>query len=149
MKVSCCEESKKEPDIRMKIPKDKLRLKSQTNETVYLTGNGVSPDPQGKPKPGWPMPLNLTKSPSLKTCNTALETVLSSAGILLSSLASLSSSQLFSAVADDPGFVDQDIFTNYVFPFENLIFEGGGNKGMAYVGALKVLEVHFNIVVIL
>ncbi|KAL3832268.1 hypothetical protein ACJMK2_023928 [Sinanodonta woodiana] len=28
----------------------------------------------------------------------------------------------------------------YQFPFENLIFEGGGNKGLAYCGAIKVLE---------
>ncbi|CAL1546595.1 unnamed protein product [Lymnaea stagnalis] len=28
----------------------------------------------------------------------------------------------------------------YRFPFENLIFEGGGNKGLAYVGCIKYLE---------
>lgn len=27
---------------------------------------------------------------------------------------------------------------NYKYPFENLIFEGGGNKGLAYCGAIKV-----------
>ena len=27
---------------------------------------------------------------------------------------------------------------DYVWPFENLVLEGGGSKGMAYVGALKV-----------
>lgn len=26
----------------------------------------------------------------------------------------------------------------YEFPFENLVFEGGGNKGLAYCGAVKV-----------
>ena len=26
----------------------------------------------------------------------------------------------------------------YEFPFENLVFEGGGSKGIAYVGAIKV-----------
>ncbi|VFS56685.1 Patatin-like phospholipase [Leminorella grimontii] len=26
------------------------------------------------------------------------------------------------------------------YPFENLVFEGGGVKGIAYVGALEVLE---------
>ena len=26
----------------------------------------------------------------------------------------------------------------YVFPFENLVFEGGGNKGLAYCGAIRV-----------
>ena len=26
----------------------------------------------------------------------------------------------------------------YAFPFENLVFEGGGNKGLAYCGAVRV-----------
>ena len=26
----------------------------------------------------------------------------------------------------------------YEFPFENLVFEGGGNKGLAYCGAVRV-----------
>ena len=26
------------------------------------------------------------------------------------------------------------------FPFRNLVFEGGGVKGIAYVGAMKVLD---------
>ncbi|KAK3109157.1 hypothetical protein FSP39_024196 [Pinctada imbricata] len=30
--------------------------------------------------------------------------------------------------------------TDHRFPFENLIFEGGGNKGLAYCGAIRVLE---------
>lgn len=30
--------------------------------------------------------------------------------------------------------------TKYKFPFENLVFEGGGNKGLAYCGAVRVLE---------
>ncbi|XP_078685504.1 uncharacterized protein YqhO-like [Branchiostoma floridae x Branchiostoma belcheri] len=36
--------------------------------------------------------------------------------------------------------VDGSHFSKYKFPFENLVLEGGGAKGMAYVGALKVLE---------
>ena len=32
--------------------------------------------------------------------------------------------------------------TKYVFPFENLVFEGGGNKGLAYCGAVRVSSVH-------
>lgn len=28
----------------------------------------------------------------------------------------------------------------YDFPFENLVFEGGGNKGLAYCGAIQLLE---------
>ncbi|CAH1238838.1 Hypp5643 [Branchiostoma lanceolatum] len=34
---------------------------------------------------------------------------------------------------------DKD-FGNYDFPFENLVIEGGGARGVAYVGALRVLE---------
>ncbi|KAK6964897.1 hypothetical protein BgiMline_028873, partial [Biomphalaria glabrata] len=26
---------------------------------------------------------------------------------------------------------------DYNFPYENLIFEGGGNKGLAYIGCLR------------
>ena len=29
----------------------------------------------------------------------------------------------------------------YQFPFENIIFEGGGVKGLAYAGALRVSEI--------
>ncbi|XP_067650146.1 uncharacterized protein [Haliotis asinina] len=30
--------------------------------------------------------------------------------------------------------------SDYTFPFENIVFEGGGNKGLAYCGAVRVLE---------
>ena len=33
---------------------------------------------------------------------------------------------------------EEDMYRDFPFPFENLVFEGGGNKGMAYVGALQV-----------
>ncbi|CAH1271108.1 Hypp4562 [Branchiostoma lanceolatum] len=36
--------------------------------------------------------------------------------------------------------VDGTNFRQYTFPFENLVLEGGGAKGAAYVGALKILE---------
>ena len=29
-------------------------------------------------------------------------------------------------------------FENYDYPFENVVFEGGGNKGLAYCGAVRV-----------
>ena len=29
-------------------------------------------------------------------------------------------------------------FGDYVYPFENIVFEGGGNKGLAYAGAVRV-----------
>eukprot|EP00058_Branchiostoma_floridae_P009055 XP_002594543.1 hypothetical protein BRAFLDRAFT_130803 [Branchiostoma floridae] len=38
---------------------------------------------------------------------------------------------------DDPKDTD---FGNYDFPFENLVVEGGGARGVAYIGSLRVLE---------
>eukprot|EP00058_Branchiostoma_floridae_P009056 XP_002594544.1 hypothetical protein BRAFLDRAFT_104465 [Branchiostoma floridae] len=38
---------------------------------------------------------------------------------------------------DDPQDTD---FGNYDFPFENLVVEGGGARGVAYIGSLRVLE---------
>ena len=29
-------------------------------------------------------------------------------------------------------------FKKYVFPFENIVFEGGGSKGGAYAGTIRV-----------
>ena len=29
-------------------------------------------------------------------------------------------------------------YENYDYPFENVVFEGGGNKGLAYCGAVRV-----------
>ena len=60
------------------------------------------------------------------------------AGTVGSTIASSSATQLLETVADDTTVVDDDIFKNYDFPFTNLVFEGGGNKGMAYVGSLQV-----------
>lgn len=31
---------------------------------------------------------------------------------------------------------EEDVYKGYFFLFENLVFEGGGNKGMVYVGVL-------------
>ncbi len=56
----------------------------------------------------------------------------------IGSIASFSGSQLVCTVADDSESVDNDIFNNFEFPLYNLVFEGGGNKGMAYVGVLQV-----------
>ena len=35
-------------------------------------------------------------------------------------------------------------FDKYVFPFENIVFEGGGNKGLAYCGAVRVSDVTYS-----
>ena len=31
-----------------------------------------------------------------------------------------------------------NLYHQFEFPFDNLVFEGGGNKGMSYVGAIRV-----------
>ena len=31
----------------------------------------------------------------------------------------------------------------YEFPFENIVFEGGGAKGLAYVGAIQVIVYNY------
>ncbi|XP_078684596.1 uncharacterized protein YqhO-like [Branchiostoma floridae x Branchiostoma belcheri] len=40
---------------------------------------------------------------------------------------------------DDLGKIARK-YRAYNFPFENLVLEGGGAKGIAYIGAMKVLE---------
>ena len=60
----------------------------------------------------------------------------------IGSIASFSGSQLFSTIVDNSDSVDADIFNNFEFPITNLVFEGGGNKGMSYVGVLQVLYWH-------
>ncbi|GAB1601046.1 uncharacterized protein LOC115216501, partial [Argonauta hians] len=44
------------------------------------------------------------------------------------------------SIDPDPTRIELDNLTDYEYPFENLVFEGGGNKGIAYCGCLKVLE---------
>ena len=60
------------------------------------------------------------------------------AGTLGGMFGSVSSTKFLTSVQDDKRAVEEDIYKNFDFPFENLILEGGGNKGMAYVGALQV-----------
>ena len=38
---------------------------------------------------------------------------------------------------------DLDELKGYDYPFTNIVMEGGGSKGMAYVGALQVQFVEF------
>lgn len=41
----------------------------------------------------------------------------------------------------------EDLFIrSHEYPFENLVFEGGGSKGMAYVGALQVFMVYESLI---
>ena len=71
------------------------------------------------------------------------------AGTLGGMFGSVSSTKLLQTVMDDKRAVEEDIYKNFDFPFENLILEGGGNKGMAYVGALQVVVLKARIFLIL
>ena len=53
-------------------------------------------------------------------------------------LASQNGTTLIDFTSDDPLAVDYEIFMNHNFPFENIVLEGGGIKGLAYTGALMV-----------
>ena len=55
-----------------------------------------------------------------------------------SAVASENSAALLGSTTDDPHAVDYEIFRNHEFPFENIVLEGGGIKGLAYGGALMV-----------
>ena len=57
-------------------------------------------------------------------------------GALLGSIASLSASEKTERMMRNGEI--SDVVKDHDFQFENLVFEGGGNKGMAYVGALQV-----------
>ncbi len=61
------------------------------------------------------------------------------AGQITSTVGSFLGSKLIKAVnVGLSSHVDISIFSSCDYPFENLVFEGGGNKGTAYVGALQV-----------
>ncbi|XP_059145233.1 uncharacterized protein LOC131932348 [Physella acuta] len=46
----------------------------------------------------------------------------------------------FIEVTESPPKYAEILPEDFLFPFENLIFEGGGNKGLAYVGGIKYFE---------
>ncbi|KAJ7372184.1 hypothetical protein OS493_020613 [Desmophyllum pertusum] len=62
------------------------------------------------------------------------------AATLLGSVGSLQAAETTERVRRGSTSHEEDVYKGSIFPFENLVFEGGGNKGMAYVGALQVLE---------
>ncbi|XP_047136379.1 uncharacterized protein LOC100213281 isoform X1 [Hydra vulgaris] len=61
-------------------------------------------------------------------------------GVVGSLVGSSEEKKFFSSMLDNNNSIDDNVYNNYDFPFTNLVFEGGGNKGMAYAGALQVLE---------
>ena len=60
------------------------------------------------------------------------------AATLLGSVGSLKAAETTERVRRGSTSYEEDAYKGFPFPFENLVFEGGGNKGMAYVGALQV-----------
>ncbi len=59
-------------------------------------------------------------------------------GILLSNSFSLGVPSPRDTLVEEFDEVEEYIFDDCSFPFECLVFEGGGLKGMAYVGSLEV-----------
>ena len=57
-----------------------------------------------------------------------------------SAVASEKGTTLLGYTKDDPLQTDFEIFRNHEFPFENIVLEGGGIKGLAYAGALMVCK---------
>lgn len=57
---------------------------------------------------------------------------------LLVTLPNSVATSLSDTICEEVDEVEEYIFDDCNFPFTNLIFEGGGNKGMAYVGSLEV-----------
>ena len=60
------------------------------------------------------------------------------AATLLGSVGSLRAAETTEKVRRGSTSHEEAVYKGFSFPFENLVFEGGGNKGMAYVGALQV-----------
>eukprot|EP00794_Sanderia_malayensis_P003398 gene3398-3888_t len=59
---------------------------------------------------------------------------------LRDALTSVASNATANAIVQDISDeqLDEQFYKDNEFEFANLVFEGGGNKGMAYVGALEV-----------
>lgn len=75
---------------------------------------------------------------STKSTNSLDPKNLAAAATLLGSVGSLAAAETTERVGNGNTAVEEEIYAGHDFPFENLVFEGGGNKGMAYVGALQV-----------
>lgn len=69
------------------------------------------------------------------------------AATLLGSVGSLKAAETTERVRRGSTSHEEDVYKDFGFSFENLVFEGGGNKGMAYVGALQVCILMFCFVV--
>lgn len=139
---------KKKRKIHTKNSKNKkgggqtIKIQLHTNGTTNEICNTADEIDQYFLSSGTPNIQDKIKKTSSEYSKKFLESRVNSkmiqAGTVGSTLGSSAATLLVETVADNNNMVDDDIFKNYDFPFTNLVFEGGGNKGMAYVGALQV-----------
>lgn len=117
-------------------------IQLHTNGTINKTCNATDETDRYFLSSGTPNIKNKIKKGSSESSKEFLEPQVNSkiiqAGTVGSTLGSSAATLLMETVADNSNMVDDDIFKNYDFPFTNLVFEGGGNEGMAYIGALQV-----------
>ncbi|KAK2564725.1 Uncharacterized protein P5673_011405 [Acropora cervicornis] len=81
-----------------------------------------------------------TNGQAKTTSRTSLEPRIYEAVTLLGSVGSMNAAEANERLRRGSTSCEEAVYQGFPFPFENLVFEGGGNKGMAYVGALQVLE---------
>lgn len=139
---------KKKRKIHTKNSKNKkgggqtVKIQLHTNGTTNEICNAADEIDQYFLSSGTPNIQDKIKKTSSEYSKKFLESRVNSkmiqSGTVGSTLGSSGATLLMETVADNNNMVDDDIFKNYDFPFTNLVFEGGGNKGMAYVGALQV-----------
>ena len=79
-----------------------------------------------------------TNGANLQSTSTTINDHLINMAYVGSAMASEKSTTLINYMTDDPETFDYEILRNFNFPFENIVFEGGGIKGLSYAGALMV-----------
>lgn len=99
------------------------RVVPSNYEPPVRTMNGIHKPPKPIPSTNSLDPKNLVVAASL-----------------LGSVGSLKAAEVTEklSVKESTSLIDET-YKGFEFPFENLVLEGGGNKGMAYVGALQVI----------
>ena len=99
---------------------------------------------QSKSHPKLSSSFSASEVNSLRKRRLCSQSSLFNIGHVTSTIGSFQGSNLIKAAGDHRSkHVDYEIFSGYDFPFENLVFEGGGNKGYSYSGSLEVsLQLH-------
>ena len=114
----------------------KLCSERRVEVSLKYESRGVSKSPSRAQKSIFNFFQNADNEEREKKCS---DTSLCSVSHILSSIVSTNGARIVKDVAD--GYsekVDKIFFEKYEFPIVNLVFEGGGNKGMSYVGAIEV-----------